>query len=76
MQRLPARADTRLEMFAHAVGDEKLRVLRPAVMALGQLDFLLAQRFAVRRARILFVRSAVGDVAVDDDERRVDRSCS
>ena len=70
MQGLAARADARLEMLAHSIGDEELRILRPAVMTLGQLDFLRAQRFSMRRARILLVRGAVGDVAVDDDESR------
>ena len=70
MQRLPARADARLEMLAHAVGNEELRVLGPAVVALGQPDLLLAQRLAVRRAGVLLVRRAIGDVAVDDDQRR------
>src|SRR4029077_19036240 len=38
-----------------------------AVMALCQPDLLLAQRLAVCRARILFVRRTVGDVTVNID---------
>ena len=64
-----ALADARLEVLAHAVGHEELGVLGPAVVALGQPDLFLAQRLAVRRAGVLLVRRAVGDVAVDDDQR-------
>src|SRR5207302_544500 len=67
---LPAAlADAFLEGLAHAVGNEELRVLRPAVEALGQLDLLLAERLAMRLMRALLVRRAIADVAVDDDER-------
>ena len=59
-----------LEMLAHAVRHEELRVFRPAVAALRQTDFFLAERLAVRRAGVLLVRRAVADVAVDDDQRR------
>ena len=69
MERLPPRADARLEVFAYPLGDEELRVLGPAITALRELDFLFAQRLAVRRARILLVRRTVGDVAIDDHER-------
>ncbi len=50
----------------HVVGHEKLRLFGPAVSALRRADFF----FAVRATRVLFVRSAVTDVTVDDDERR------
>ena len=69
MERLPPRADARLEVFAYPLGDEELRVLGPAITALRELDFLFAQRLAVRRARILLVGRTVGDVAIDDHER-------
>ena len=65
-----ARADARCEVLAHAVGHEELRVLRPAVEALRRADLLFAQRLAVRGVRVLLVRRAVADVAVDDDQRR------
>ena len=75
-QRLSARADARLEVFAHPVGDEKLRFFRPTVTAFGQPDFLLAQRLAVGRAGVLLVGRAVGDVTVDNDESRAVAWCS
>jgi transposase len=63
-----ARADASGEVRAHAVGNQKLGVLGPAVVAFGEADLLLAQRLAVRRGGILLVRRAVADVAVEDDE--------
>ena len=57
------------EVLAHAVGHQELRVLRPAVGALGQPDLLLAERLAVRGGGVLLVRRAVADVAVEDDQR-------
>jgi hypothetical protein len=39
-------------------------------VTLGQPDLVLAERFTVRRARVLLVRRAVRDVTVDDDQRR------
>ena len=69
-QLAPARAEVVGEVLAHAVGDEELRVLGPAVGLLGEANLLLAERLAVRRARALLGRRAVGDVAVDDDQRR------
>ncbi len=41
------------EILAHAVGNQKLGVFRPAVDALRQLDFLFAERFAVGRLGVL-----------------------
>ena len=70
MQRRAAGADAGREVLADALGHEERRVLRPAVSALGQADFLGAERFTVGGAGVLLVRRAVGDVAVDDDERR------
>ena len=64
-----ALADAGGEVLADAVGDEELRVLRPAVDALGQADLLVAERLAVGLGRVLLVRRAVADVAVEDDER-------
>ena len=42
--------DAVVEMLAHPVGDEELRVLGPAIGALGELYFLLAQGFAMGSA--------------------------
>ena len=38
-------------------------------MALGQADFVLAQRAAVSFVGVLFIRRTIGDVAIDDDQR-------
>ena len=57
-------------MLAHAVGHQELRVLGPAVGAFGEADFLLAQRLAVRCGRVLLVRRAIADMAVQNDEGR------
>ena len=73
---LPAAlADAVAEVLADAVGHEELGVLRPAVVPLGQPDLLLAERLAVGGAGVLLVGRAVGDVAVDDDQRRAGRAC-
>ena len=65
-----ALADHLGEVLLDPVGDEELRVLGPAVEALGLPDLLLAERLAVGLGRVLLVRRAVADVAVDDDQRR------
>src|SRR5262245_10481956 len=70
MERQAARPDALLEMLTHLIWDEELRFWRPAVGTLRQPDLFLAQRFAVRRTRVLLVRRAVGDVTVDDDQGR------
>ena len=66
----PALAHHRLEVFANPVRNEKLGVLRPAVVPFGQPDLFLAQRLAVRSMRILLVGRAVGDMAIHDDQGR------
>ena len=62
--------DAVTEMLAHAVRDEEFRVLGPAVIALGKLHLVFAERLAVGGAGVLLVRRAIADVAVEDDERR------
>ncbi len=62
-------SDSLAEVFQHAIGNEKLRILGPAVILLGEPDFFLAQRLAVCFVGILFVRRSVSDVAVHDDQR-------
>ena len=57
-------------MLAHAVRHEKFGILGPAVAALGETDFLLAERLAVGGAGVVLVRCAVADMTVDDDQRR------
>ena len=58
-----------LKPLVHAIRHQELGIFRPAVISLRQPDLFLAQRLAVRRAGVLLVRGAVGDVAIDDDER-------
>src|SRR5258708_7864197 len=69
-QRVPTPSHARREVLAHSAGHEELRVLRPAVRALGEADLFRTERLAVRGAGVLLVRRAVADVAVDDDEGR------
>ena len=70
VQALAALTHAVVEMLAHAVRHEEFGVFGPTVTALGQADFLFAQRLAVGRAGVLLVRRAVADMAVDDDQRR------
>src|SRR6516164_8266522 len=65
-----AAADTIAERFIDAIRHKELRIFRPAVKPLRQLYLLCAERIAVRRRGILFVRGAVADDAVDNNERR------
>src|SRR5262249_26110023 len=65
-----ALADALAKALVDAVRHEELRVLRPAVEALGQADLLLAERVAMGCRGVLLVRRAVTDDAVDDDQGR------
>src|SRR5262245_10778969 len=47
-----------------------MRVLGPAVTALGKADFFFTERLAVGRGGVVLVGGAVADVAVEDDEGR------
>ena len=67
---LAAFADALLEVVVDAVGHEELGVFGPAVVPLGQADFVLAQRLAMGGAGVLLVGGAPADVAVDDDQGR------
>src|SRR5262249_20312040 len=58
------------EMLVNSIRNKKLGIFRPAVSALGQTDFFFAERLSVSAASVLFVRSAIGDVTIDDDQRR------
>src|SRR6266704_1903892 len=69
-QGLAARADAALKVFAHFVGNEKLRILRPPVVSFRKFYLFFAQRFSVSCVRVLFIRSTPGDMAVDDHESR------
>ena len=66
----PTLADAGAEVFTHALGDEKLGVLRPAIAALRQTDFFDPERFAMRGAGIVLMGRAVADMAVDDNQGR------
>src|SRR5712691_11155183 len=65
-----ARANSGGEVVAHGVGNQELGVLGPSVVAFGEANLLLTQRLAVSRGGILFMRRAVADVAVQNDEGR------
>ena len=67
---LAASADPVGEMFPHLIGHEELLVFRPAVGRLGQLDFFVAQRRAVRVVAACLVRRAESDFASGDNHRR------
>jgi hypothetical protein len=58
------------EVFEHTFRDVEFGVLRPAVIPFGVTDLVIAKRFAVGGAGVLLVGSAVGDVAVHDDQSR------
>src|SRR4051812_27789678 len=58
------------KVVVYAVRDKELRVFRPTIVTLCELNFFLTERFAVRRVRILFVGRTVGDVTINDDQGR------
>ena len=61
-------SDARLEMMIHALGDQKLRVLGPAISAFSQFDLVRSQRLAMSGRGVLLVGGPIGDMAVDDNE--------
>src|SRR5262249_49276698 len=69
-QFLAASADAVAEVLVYAVGNEKLRILGPAVEPLGGPDLVRAERLAVGGAGVLLVWGAPGDVTLHDDQRR------
>jgi len=66
-----ALADAVAEAIVNVSGTRNVRILRPAVEALGQADFLFAERIAMGGRSVLLVRRAVTDDAVDDDQGRL-----
>src|SRR5262249_8982034 len=60
--------DSCCEMLVHAIRDKELCILRPSIGTLHEADFIVAEWFAMRSRRVLFVRRTVSDVAVKDDE--------
>src|ERR1035441_3588418 len=66
---LSSRADAVLEMVVYAIGNQEFRILGPAIIALGEPDFLFPERLAVSGSRVLLVRRTPSDVAIHDNER-------
>ena len=64
------RADPFGEVLVDTIRDEELLVGWEAVELLGRADLVLPERLAVCGGGALLRRCAVGDVAVDDDQRR------
>src|ERR1700674_696769 len=65
-----ALADSILEVFSYPIGNVELRIFRPAIIPLGQADFIFAKWLAMSGTRVLLVGSAVGNVAVDNNQSR------
>ena len=65
-----ARPDAGGEVLADGVRHQELCLLRPAVALLGETNLRFAERLAVSRGRVVLVRRAVADVAVEDDQGR------
>src|SRR5262245_30903998 len=55
-------------MFVDAVGHKELRVLGPAVTALGKPNLVVSEWLAMSRGRVLLVRGAVADVTIEHNE--------
>jgi len=49
-------------MLADAIGDQKLRILRPPVTVFREPNFVVTEWLAVGRGGVLLVRRAVADV--------------
>src|SRR5262249_19669043 len=64
-----ARTDPGGEVLADAIRYQELGIFRPPVAALRETNLVVAERLAVRRRRILFIRGAVADMRVEDDQR-------
>ena len=62
-------ADPIAKSFQHSIRNQELRILRPAIEFLYQPHFLFPKRLAMSFIRILFVRSAVADMAIHNDQR-------
>src|SRR5215471_546936 len=58
------------KVIVDAVRHEELRVLRPAICALGQADLVIAQWLAVSFRRVLLMRRTVADMAIQNNEGR------
>src|SRR5262249_18610166 len=69
-QLMTALANAGGKMSRYAIRHIEFRVFRPAIIALSQADFFLAQRLTVSFFGVLFIGSSVSNVAIDDDEGR------
>ena len=65
---LRAALDGTIGVGADFAGHQELGVRRPAIALFGQANLFFAERLAVSGLGVLLVRSAVSDVAVNDDE--------
>src|SRR5262245_56062491 len=68
-------ADTGSKMLPDTVGNEKLRILGPAVGALGKTNLLFTKGLAMCCGRVLPVWGTVTDVAIQDHESRPPPRC-
>ena len=59
--------DSFAEVFAYSARHQELGIFRPAIELLRQLNFFFAQRFAMSCTGVLFVRSAVADMRINND---------
>src|SRR5256885_12622452 len=69
-QLVSALADSGSKMLTDAIGNKEFCIFRPAINALGAANFFLTQRLAVGFLGVLLIGRAIGDVAVNDNERR------
>ena len=60
-------------MLADLLRHQEFGILRPAVVGLRQPDLLLVQRLSMGSAGVLIVGRTVGDMAIDNDQRRAVR---
>src|SRR5207244_11302999 len=68
--RTAACADTVAKPFIHPFRKQELRVLWPMVGVFSEAHLLFAKGVTVGRGRVLFVRSAITNNALDDHEGR------
>jgi hypothetical protein len=66
----PALANAGSEVLPNTVGNQELRVLRPAVCLLNETDFFVTQRLPMGCGCVLLVRRPVSDMAVEHNEGR------
>src|SRR5258708_6028724 len=63
-------SQTSLKVAEDSFRNKELCVFGPAVVAFSELDLFFAEGLAMCAAGVLFVRSTVADVTVDDDQSR------